>query len=234
MDKITEKPVINFDKLTKFEQYMLIEDNIDIESIKMRTISDLRLVSEILSRYHIYVLIDLVTDMQFTLYKGYLSNLYGKEFTDEEVYSMASPAISKKLDYKSNILTIENLPLEYGYRASHDAALVRALKGKGVSVDLKELKKLFPNFKSMLYLTSEKSCIEGINLRSKLIKIGLEEYSKTIITRLVGEDAYLTLGKEAEEYDDNIKQEDLKFSFSLSKNKTPIKKLIKDYHKSTK
>ena len=90
MEKV-KNPWVSFDKLTKFEQYMLTKDGINIDEIE-----SLYLTSEILSRYHIYVLIDLVTDMQLTLYKGYLYNLYGKELTDEEVYSMASPAISKK------------------------------------------------------------------------------------------------------------------------------------------
>ena len=228
MEKV-KNPWVSFDKLTKFEQYMLTKDGINIDEIE-----SLYLTSEILSRYHIYVLIDLVTDMQLTLYKGYLYNLYGKELTDEEVYSMASPAISKKIDYKSNILIPKNLPIEYGYRLAHDSALIKALKERGISVDLNELRKLFPNYKAMLYYCGEKSCIDNIILKNELNKIGLEDYSKTIITRLLGEEAYLTLGKDTLGYDDTIKSENLKISLSISKKKPNIKRLIKEHKKSTK
>ena len=224
-----KNPWVSFDKLTKFEQYMLTKDGIDIESIK-----DIRLISTILNSYQIYVLIDLVTDIHFTLYKGYLYNIYGEVFSDNDVYGMASPAISKKLKYKDNLLIPNNLSVEYEYRLLHDKALINALKEKGLSFDLKELKMLFPNFKSLLYLCSEKTCIDNINLRKSLHEIGLEEYSKKIITRLLGEEAYLTLGKEGiHEYNDTIKSENLGISFNISRKKKSIKKLIKEYKKST-
>ena len=216
-----KNPWVSFDKLSEFEQKMLLKDNIDIDEI-----TNLRLTAEILRRYQIYVLMYLVTDVQFILYKGYLYNLYGREFSDEEVYSMASQAISKKLNYKENILGMVGLPKEYIDKINHDLYLISALKSKGLSVDLKEMKLMFPKLKAMVYYTSEKSCIDNLNLKYNLNKIGLEDYAKKVITRILGEESNSSLSENTT-IDDNA----MKLTFNISKTKTPIKKLIKKYNK---
>ena len=233
-----KNPWVSFDKLTEFEQTMLLRDGIDIDEI-----TDLRLTAEILKRYQIYVLIDLFIDIQFTLYKLYLHNTSGIEFSDDEVYSMASSNISKELKYKDNLLKLEGYKEEDIERINHDIALINALRDD-ISLDLKEMKIIFPNFKAMVYFASEKSCIDNINLKHNLQEIGLNDYSKKVITRLLGEEAYQSLGKnnfKSENYTsykdiiestnsslDNFKNG---LKINISKTKMPIKKLIKKYNK---
>lgn len=214
-----KNPYIDSNKLTRFEKYLLSKEDINIDEI-----NSLYLTLEILKRHHLYVLVDLVTDIQFTLYKDHLYSIYGQTFSNEEVYSMASPAISRKLSYKDNSLSFNNLQSESTQRILHDIFLINALKEKGISLDLKELKMIFPNFKSILYFTSEKACIENIILREQLIKLGLGEYSKRIITNVFGEETHKNTNE------DKMKN-NFKFSFNITRKKEPIKILIEKHNK---
>ena len=217
---------------------MLRIDNVDIESIPLNTVGNVALVGDILGRYEGYVLIDLYTDIMLTIYKAHLQELCGVEFTDEDATNMALPVLSKKIIYKSSSIIPKKMPLAYAERIAHDIALISALgeEGSYMKVDTKELKLIIPNMQAARYPMSEKACIDNINLRSKLHKLGLAEYSKEVITRLLGPEAYESLGKEnASYYEDlsTIASENM-LKFNLTWKKPSAKELIKAHQKRTR
>ena len=104
-----------------------------------------------------------------------------------EIFDMASPIISKKMDYNDSI--IDDIPFDEDDLAiiSQYTSLLDKLK-HNLNTTVKDIRQLFPNQKSLKFHESEKAYIEDIIFLRKLNQMGIEEYTKKVVHDVLGEE----------------------------------------------
>ncbi len=173
----------DINNLTYFEKCMLKEKNINLSKIKSSKIKE-----RILNKFKIYAIVDLYLNIKLILYKNYLSNELGVEFTDEEIFDMASPIVSKKLNYNSNEIDNFEIATEDSDLIDYYTRIINELNNNGIIISTGDYKEVFPNYKSIKHRYSEKAYIEHINLLNKLNKQGISEYTKKVVHNTLGKE----------------------------------------------
>ena len=188
-------------ELTEFEKIMLEIDNIDIDN-------NPKLVAKKIEEYEKYAIFACLSDLQFLLLKYYL---YSLQFgipderpripKDEDVYKQAKYEEHYKKHYKSVYLPrkTDYITLEDKRREALDVAFIIEAQKQGLVINENDLWKMWLGPKSVdgKYANNLKTIIENVNFVSKLNKLGLQEYTKKIISKYIPDD-------KKEEYIDTI------------------------------
>lgn len=140
--------------------------------------------AKLLKKCRAYALLDLYLHMRHIRYKNYLSNELNVSFTDDEIYDMASPIISKKIKYDNSHITVTTINEKDNKLLSYYMDIYDALSKK---LNIKDLKTIYPS-KSLKHRESEKAYIEDIILLRELRESGIDEYTEKVIKDVLGEE----------------------------------------------
>ncbi len=187
-----------YPNVTSFEKHML-----DIDDIKLDDFKGEQERNRYLERYRIYSVIDLYLRIRHLRYKNYLSNEFGIPFTDEEIFDMASPIISKKMDYNDSVIDDIAFDEDDLSVISHYTSILDRLK-HSLNTTVKDFRQLFPNQKSLKFQESEKAYIEDIIFLRKLRELGIDEYAEKVIHDVLGEELTIKESPKTKKYQNNV------------------------------
>ena len=217
MEPITRLKKPLFEELSKFEQNMLLKDNIDYDKI-----DDPILAIQLIKSYEVYALLDYIIDIQLVLFKNDIKNYITINISDEEAYKFANKtSVPKKyssMPMNISIKTLSNYDIK---RLDNDTSIINALQARGLKLSTKDLKEAFPKFRSLMYFYCFRSCVENIKLRNELNQLGLAEYTKKVTLRYLSKEEYEILCSRP--IDINKEQ---KFTIDLQRKKRNIRKHV--------
>jgi len=196
-------------KITDFEKNMLRLDKIDLDKEK-----SIKKKIKILKKYEAYAIANLYLNTRFIIYKGYLSEELKINLSDDDVFDIASPIVSQKLDYNTDITGALNLTKKDRAIMNYYEYLYTSLKS--IKGDDSELHIVFPNSKSLKNRASEKTYVDNIILLKKLRQYGIDEYTSVLVHNILDENIDVSISNICHEFSSDNETKNLKRNAPLN------------------